>query len=66
MMTTLFPKSISDTRKYKRLLEVVDPNVAYDRVDSSDTLGILINADPDSMASALALKRIFWNFDTCH
>jgi nanoRNase/pAp phosphatase (c-di-AMP/oligoRNAs hydrolase) len=52
MMTTPFPKSISDTHKYKRLLEVVD---------GSDTLVILINADPDSMASALAVKRIFWN-----
>lgn len=50
-MTTPFPKSISDTQKYKRLLAVVD---------ASDTLCILINADPDSMASALALKRIFW------
>jgi len=29
-------------------------------VKPSDTLGILINADPDSMASAMALKRIFW------
>jgi len=52
MMTTPFAKSISDAHKYKRLLEVVDV---------SDTLGILINADPDSMASALALKRILWN-----
>jgi len=25
-----------------------------------DTLAILINADPDAMASALALKRLFW------
>lgn len=51
MMTVPIPKSISATQKYKRLLEVVDV---------SDTLGILINADPDSMASAMALKRIFW------
>lgn len=49
MMTIPFSKSISDTHKYKRLLEIVD---------TSDTLGILINADPDSMASAMALKRI--------
>ena len=27
----------------------------------SDTLAILINADPDSMASAMPLKRIFKN-----
>lgn len=52
MMIKPFPKSISYANKYSRLLEVVDP---------SDTLGILINADPDSMASAMALKRIFWN-----
>ncbi len=46
-----FPKSTSFANKYSRLLEVVR---------ASDTLGILINADPDSMASAMALKRIFW------
>lgn len=37
--------------KYKRLLELVSPN---------DTLGILIKADPDGIASAMALKRLFW------
>jgi len=46
-----FPKSVSLTDKYKRLQEVV----TFD-----DTLAILINADPDSMASAMALKRVFW------
>ena len=51
MMETPFPKSMSFVKKYSRLLEIVKP---------SDTLGILINADPDSMASAMALKRIFW------
>ena len=51
MMETPFPKSISFAKKYSRLLEIVKP---------SDTLCILINADPDSMASAMALKRIFW------
>jgi nanoRNase/pAp phosphatase (c-di-AMP/oligoRNAs hydrolase) len=51
MMEIPFPKSISFDRKYSRLLDVVK---------ASDTLGILINADPDSMASAMALKRIFW------
>ncbi|MGD9331960.1 MAG: DHH family phosphoesterase [Desulfobacterales bacterium] len=45
-----FPKSMSFAEKYNRLMEVVD---------ASDTLAILINADPDSMASAMALKRIF-------
>lgn len=29
-------------------------------VTLEDTLAILINADPDAIASALALKRIFW------
>ena len=39
------------TEKYKRLLETVTPE---------DTLGVLINADPDAIASALALRRLFW------
>ena len=51
MMLKPFPKSMSFADKYNRLLEVVNP---------SDTMGILINADPDSMASAMALKRVFW------
>ncbi|MBW1860832.1 MAG: DHH family phosphoesterase [Deltaproteobacteria bacterium] len=46
-----FSKSISCTEKCKRLLEVVSPE---------DTLAVLINADPDAMASALALRRLFW------
>ena len=50
-MEAPFSKSISFNRKYSRLLEIVK---------HSDTLGVLINADPDSMASAMALKRIFW------
>jgi nanoRNase/pAp phosphatase (c-di-AMP/oligoRNAs hydrolase) len=51
LMEHPFPKSTSSTEKYKRLLEVVIPE---------DTLAIIINADPDSMASAMALKRLFW------
>jgi len=51
LMEHPFPKSISSAEKYKRLLEVVGPE---------DTLAVLINADPDAMASALALRRIFW------
>lgn len=51
IMDQPFAKSVSATEKYKRLLEVVAPE---------DTLGVLINADPDSIASALALKRLFW------
>ncbi|MBN2124661.1 MAG: DHH family phosphoesterase [Deltaproteobacteria bacterium] len=46
-----FPKSVSSTEKWKRLLEVVSQD---------DTLGVLINADPDAMSSALALRRLFW------
>lgn len=46
-----FPKSTSSTEKYKRLLEIVS---------QEDTLGIVINADPDAMASALGLNRLFW------
>ncbi|MGD9064360.1 MAG: DHH family phosphoesterase, partial [Desulfobacterales bacterium] len=29
-------------------------------VSSEDTLAVLINADPDSIASAFALKRLLW------
>lgn len=51
LMDHPFPKSISATEKWKRLLEMVS---------QEDTLGVLINADPDAIASALALKRLFW------
>ena len=47
-----FSKSTSSVEKCKKLLEVLT---------LEDTLAILINADPDSIASALALKRIFWH-----
>ena len=46
-----FPKSATASEKGRRLLEMVGPE---------DTLAILIYADPDAMASAVALKRIFW------
>lgn len=46
-----FSRSTTFKEKYLRLLGVVNP---------ADTMGILINADPDAMASALALKRLFW------
>ncbi|MBW1888655.1 MAG: exopolyphosphatase, partial [Deltaproteobacteria bacterium] len=46
-----FPKSISLTEKCKRLNDIVTPE---------DILGVIIDADPDSIASALALKRFFW------
>lgn len=50
-MNQPFPKSTSSTEKCKRLWEVVSPD---------DALAVLINADPDAIASALALKRLFW------
>jgi hypothetical protein len=40
-------QSTSSTEKCKRLFELVSPE---------DTVAILINADPDAIASALALK----------
>lgn len=46
-----FAKSVTAVERVKRLLETVSPE---------DSLAILIDADPDSMASALAIKRIFW------
>jgi nanoRNase/pAp phosphatase (c-di-AMP/oligoRNAs hydrolase) len=46
-----FPKSVSLSDKCRRLKEIV----TFD-----DTLAILINADPDAMSSAMALKRFFW------
>jgi len=46
-----FPKSTSITERCKRLFEIVAPE---------DTLAVIINADPDAMASALALNRLFW------
>jgi nanoRNase/pAp phosphatase (c-di-AMP/oligoRNAs hydrolase) len=46
-----FPKSTSITERCKRLFEVISPE---------DTMAVIINADPDAMASALALKRLFW------
>jgi nanoRNase/pAp phosphatase (c-di-AMP/oligoRNAs hydrolase) len=46
-----FPKSVSLTERVKKLME----SITYE-----DTLAVLINADPDAMASAMALKRLFW------
>ncbi|MBW2066517.1 MAG: DHH family phosphoesterase [Deltaproteobacteria bacterium] len=51
MMFQPFSKSVSSVEKCKRLMELVSPE---------DTLAVIINADPDSIASALALKRLFW------
>ncbi len=46
-----FPKSVTSAEKCKRLQEILSPE---------DTWGIIMNADPDAIASALALKRLFW------
>ena len=46
-----FSKSVTSAEKCKRLLALISPE---------DTLGIVMNADPDAIASALALKRLFW------
>ena len=46
-----FPKSTSLADRCRKLQEIVSPE---------DTLAVIINADPDSMASAMALKRFFW------
>lgn len=46
-----FPKSASMAERVKKLMETV----SYE-----DTLAVVINADPDAMASAMALKRLFW------
>lgn len=47
-----FGKSVSSVEKYRQLMDVVD---------AKDTLAVLINADPDAMASALSLRRLFWD-----
>ena len=49
-MKSPFGKSISCAEKVKRLTKVVEPD---------DRLAVVINADPDALASAMALSRIF-------
>ena len=51
LMEHPFARSTPTVERVKRLLEVVS---------TEDTVAVLINADPDSMASAMALKRLFW------
>jgi len=46
-----FPKSVSQVKRYERLLETVT---------TDDALAIVITADPDAIGSALALSRLFW------
>jgi nanoRNase/pAp phosphatase (c-di-AMP/oligoRNAs hydrolase) len=51
LMVHTFPKSVPVAEKLRKLLE---------QVDAEDTVAILINADPDALSSALALRRLFW------
>jgi len=51
IMKTGFARHISVKERYQKLMEIVHPD---------DQLAIIINADPDSIASAMALKRLFW------
>ena len=51
LMESAFTKSVSSAERLKRL---------YSVIDADDIVAILINADPDAMASAFALKRLFW------
>ena len=46
-----FSKSISTVEKLNRL---------WNLVNSGDAMAIVVNADPDALASALALRRLFW------
>lgn len=46
-----FGKSVPATEKVNQLRTLVG---------AGDSLAILVNADPDAMACALALKRLFW------
>jgi nanoRNase/pAp phosphatase (c-di-AMP/oligoRNAs hydrolase) len=44
-------KSVSAAERYQKLRRIAG---------TGDSLAILVNADPDALASALALKRLFW------
>lgn len=46
-----FGKSVSFAEKHKKLRSLIS---------TRDTLAILVHADPDALASAMALKRLFW------
>lgn len=50
-MKTSFGKSVSTVEKVNKLQSIVG---------SGDSLAILLTADPDALASALALRRLFW------
>jgi nanoRNase/pAp phosphatase (c-di-AMP/oligoRNAs hydrolase) len=51
MMQAPFGKTVPTAAKVRKLRSVVD---------SGDNMAILVNADPDALACALALKRLFW------
>lgn len=51
IMNHSFPRSVSTSERIRRLREVVG---------SEDSLAIIIDPDPDAIASAMALRRIFW------
>ncbi|MGM0662559.1 MAG: DHH family phosphoesterase [Thermodesulfobacteriota bacterium] len=46
-----FSKSVSAAEKIKKL---------FSTVNTDDAVAVLINADPDALSSAMALKRILW------
>ena len=50
-MRTPFANTTPTLEKYKKLLQVAA---------GADSLAIVVNADPDALASAMALKRLFW------
>jgi len=50
-MKSSFPGTVPSKDKLDSLFKVVD---------TTDVVAILISADPDAMASAMALKRLFW------
>ncbi|MGD2099277.1 MAG: DHH family phosphoesterase [Desulfobacterales bacterium] len=51
LMKNAFSKSVSTADRLKLLFKMLKPD---------DIVAILINADPDALASAFALKRLFW------
>jgi nanoRNase/pAp phosphatase (c-di-AMP/oligoRNAs hydrolase) len=51
IMNHSFSRSVSASKRIRRLREIVG---------SEDSLAILIDPDPDAIASAMALRRIFW------
>ena len=46
-----FGKSVSFAEKHRRLLSLVG---------TKESLAIMVQADPDALASAMALRRLFW------